>query len=46
MARKSKEIGRAYGVQEADGGRLRATPEVLGERDRHRAELDVPDRKR
>lgn len=40
------DIGRAYGVQEADGGRLRATSEVLGERDRHRAQLDVPDRKR
>ena len=39
------DIGRAYGVQDADGGRLRPTSEVLDDRDRHRAQLDVPDRK-
>jgi hypothetical protein len=39
------DIGRAYGVQVADSGALRATSEILDERDRHRALLEVPDRK-
>lgn len=39
------DIGRAYGVQEADSGALRATSEILDKRDRQRALLDVPDRK-
>jgi uncharacterized protein DUF6335 len=30
------EIGRAYGVEEEDGGALRTTEELLHERDRHR----------
>jgi hypothetical protein len=36
------EIGRAYGVTEADSGALRASSELLDERDRRRAELDAP----
>jgi hypothetical protein len=40
------DIGRAYGVQEADSGALRATAEILDERDRHRALLEVPDPKK
>ena len=36
------EIGRAYGVQEADSGALRPSAELLDERDRRRAELDAP----
>jgi hypothetical protein len=39
------DIGRAYGVQEVDSGALRTTAEILDERDRHRALLEVPDRK-
>jgi hypothetical protein len=39
------DIGRAYGVQEVDSGALRTTAEILEERDRHRALLEVPDRK-
>jgi uncharacterized protein DUF6335 len=39
------DIGRAYGVQEADSGSLRTTAELLDERDRHRALLEVPDKK-
>jgi hypothetical protein len=39
------DIGRAYGVQEVDSGALRATSEILDERDRHRALLEVPDPK-
>ena len=39
------DIGRAYGVQEADSGALGTTAEILDERDRHRALLEVPDRK-
>jgi uncharacterized protein DUF6335 len=38
------EIGRAYGVQEVDSGVLRASSEVLDARDRHRAEMDAPQR--
>jgi hypothetical protein len=38
------DIGRAYGVQEADSGALRATSEILDERDRRRPLLEVPDR--
>jgi hypothetical protein len=38
------DIGRAYGVQEADSGSLKATAELLDERDRHRARLEVPDK--
>ncbi|HEY2941268.1 MAG TPA: DUF6335 family protein [Vicinamibacteria bacterium] len=40
------DIGRAYGVQEADSGALRATAEILDARDRHRALLEVPDTKK
>jgi hypothetical protein len=40
------EIGRAYGVQEEDTGALRSSAEVLGRRDRHRAELLPPRRPR
>jgi hypothetical protein len=36
------EIGRAYGVSEADSGALRTSSELLDERDRRRAELDGP----
>jgi hypothetical protein len=39
------DIGRAYGVQEVDSGALRATSEILDERDRRRPLLEVPDRK-
>src|SRR5262245_38097413 len=39
------DIGRAYGVQEADSGALRPTSEILDERDRRRAQQDGPDRK-
>lgn len=38
------EIGRAYGVQEADSGALRASSELLDERDRRRAEMEAPPR--
>jgi hypothetical protein len=38
------DIGRAYGVQEVDSGALRATSEILDERDRRRPLLEVPDR--
>jgi hypothetical protein len=37
------DIGRAYGVQEIDSGTLKTTAEILAERDRHRALLEVPD---
>jgi uncharacterized protein DUF6335 len=37
------DIGRAYGVQEVDSGTLRTTAEILEERDRRRALLEVPD---
>jgi len=37
------DIGRAYGVQEVDSGALRTTSEILDERDRRRALLEVPD---
>jgi hypothetical protein len=37
------DIGRAYGVQEADSGALKPTAEILDERDRHRPLLEVPD---
>jgi hypothetical protein len=36
------EIGRAYGVQEADSGALRASSELLDGRDRRRAEMEAP----
>lgn len=36
------EIGRAYGVAEADSGALRTSSELLDERDRRRAELEGP----
>jgi len=38
------EIGRAYGLQDEDGGSLRSSDEVLGQRDRHRPELRPPRR--
>jgi len=37
------DIGKALGVQEADSGELRTTGELLDERDRKRAQQDVPD---
>jgi hypothetical protein len=37
------DIGRALGVQEVDSGALRTTGELLDERDRKRAQQDVPD---
>jgi hypothetical protein len=37
------DIGRALGVQEADSGGLRTSGELLDERDRRRAQQDVPD---
>jgi hypothetical protein len=40
------DIGRAYGLQEEDTGALRSSAEVLGRRDRHRAELLPPRRSR
>jgi Family of unknown function (DUF6335) len=40
------DIGRAYGVQEVDSGTLKPAAEILDERDRHRALLEVPDPKR
>jgi hypothetical protein len=36
------DIGRAYGVQEADSGALRASSELLDERDRRRHEMEAP----
>ncbi len=40
------EIGRAYGLQDEDNGLLRTSAEVLGRRDRRRAELRSPRRPR
>ena len=37
-------IGRAYGLQEEDTGRLQSAGEVLARRDRHRSELRAPSR--
>jgi hypothetical protein len=37
------DFGRALGVQEADSGELRTTGELLDERDKKRAQQDVPD---
>ena len=39
-------IGRAYGLQEEDTGRLQSAGEVLARRDRHRSELRPPARMR
>lgn len=36
------EIGRAYGVQDADTGVLRSSSELLDERDRQRSRLEGP----
>ena len=36
------DIGRAYGVPEADSGALRTSSELLDERDRRRADLEAP----
>lgn len=36
------EVGRAYGVSEADSGALVASADLLDERDRRRAELEAP----
>jgi hypothetical protein len=36
------EIGRAYGLQDADNGSLRTSSEVLARRDRKRTELQPP----
>ena len=38
------EIGRAYGVQDEDGGSLRTSSEVLARRDKRRVELRPPRR--
>jgi len=40
------EIGRAYGLQDEDGGALRTSSEVLARRDRRRIELRAPRRPR
>lgn len=40
------DIGRAYGLQDEDNGVLRTSAEVLGRRDRRRAELRAPRRAR
>ena len=40
------EIGRAYGVQDEDGGSLRTSSELLARRDRRRTELRPPKRPR
>jgi hypothetical protein len=40
------EIGRAYGVQDEDGGSLRTSSEVLARRDKRRSELQPPRRPR
>jgi Family of unknown function (DUF6335) len=40
------EIGRVYGVQEEDSGALRVSSELMAARDRHRAELLGPSRRR
>jgi hypothetical protein len=40
------EIGRAYGLQEEDSGALRSGAEVLTRRDRHRQELQPPQKPR
>jgi hypothetical protein len=40
------EIGRAYGLQDEDGGPLRTSSEVLARRDRRRIELRAPRRPR
>ncbi len=37
------DIGRVYGVQDADNGDLHATSEVLDQRDRKRQELEAPE---
>jgi hypothetical protein len=38
------DIGRAYGLQDEDGGPLRTSGEVLTRRDRRRSELSPPGR--
>ena len=38
-------IGRAYGLQEEDTGRLQSAGDVLARRDRHRSELRPPNRR-
>jgi hypothetical protein len=38
-------IGRAYGLQEEDTGRLQSAGDVLARRDRHRSELQPPNRR-
>ena len=38
-------IGRAYGLQEEDTGRLQSAGDVLARRDRHRSELRAPSRR-
>ncbi len=40
------EIGRAYGLSEEDAADLWTAAEILGRRDRHRAELRPPRRPR
>jgi hypothetical protein len=40
------EIGRAYGLQDEDGGALRTSAEILERRDRRRPELRPPGRPR
>lgn len=40
------DIGRAYGLEEQDQGTLHSAAEILARRDRHRAELRAPRRRR
>lgn len=40
------DIGYAYGLQDEDRGELRSGSEVLDGRDRHRAEMQSPDRRK
>ena len=40
------DIGRAYGVQEADSGSLHTSSEILDKRDQHRGFQEAPDRRR
>lgn len=40
------DIGRAYGLEEEDSGDLHSAAEILERRDRHRAELRPPRRRR
>jgi hypothetical protein len=39
------DLGKALGVQEVDSGALRTTRELMDERDRHRAQQELPEPK-